>query len=77
MTTPTQQSHLILFSVDLKHRYGAFSVNLISWRMLPHTLGLKGHTLKYNCITLIGNFSCQSVPAQQCFEETDSEVHLT
>ena len=33
-------AYLVLFAVNLKHRYGPFSVNLIPRRMLPHTLGL-------------------------------------
>lgn len=34
-------THLVFLAVYFKHRYGAFSVHFISWRMLPHTLGLK------------------------------------
>lgn len=37
----SEPPYLVLFAVNFKHRYSSFSVHLISWRMLPHTFGLK------------------------------------
>ena len=37
-------SYFILFAIYFKHGYCSFSVNFVSWRMLPDTLCLKKHT---------------------------------
>lgn len=33
-------SHLVLLPIHLKHRDVSLPVDLVTWRVLPHTLGL-------------------------------------
>lgn len=76
MKKPTRQSHLVLFSVHLKHRYGAFSVNLISWGMLPHTLGLQSH-VKIQMHHIMVIFPVKVSLHSDALKRQKSEVHLT
>lgn len=55
-------SHLVLFSVHLKHRDVPLPVDLVTWRMLPHTLGL--HAIEINERRAQQRFVCISQVTQ-------------